>query len=214
MARIFVTGIGTGIGKTVTSAILCEALGADYWKPVQAGSLEATDRALVSSLTTNSRTHVYPERYLLREPMSPHAAAAREGILMQRDDFVAPSESKDLVIEGAGGVMVPLASNFLMLDLISHLQAEVVLVSKNYLGSINHTLLSFETLSRRRIPILGIVFNGPRAPESEAYIKEYTELRVLGHIGEETQITKEVVSQYAQKFKQTMAFVLRRSFEK
>ncbi len=210
MLSIFVTGIGTGVGKTVVSAILCEALGADYWKPVQAGSLEQTDSMVVKSLLTNTKSKIHPEAYLLKQPMSPHAAAAIDGLHIEPDKIAVPQTSNSLVIEGAGGLMVPLNEASLMIDLIERLQCEVVLVSRNYLGSINHTLLSWEVLNRRRIPLLGVLFVGAEASSSESFIRSYTEMSMIGRIEEEAEISPEVVRFYAAKFKQTLMFLHRR----
>lgn len=118
MKRLFVTGIGTGIGKTVASAILVEALKADYWKPIQAGDLHQTDTMKVKSLITNNRSVFYPESFMLSKPMSPHAAAAYDNIKIKESDIIPPQHTNTLIIEGAGGLMVPLNKNLLMIDLI------------------------------------------------------------------------------------------------
>ena len=183
MKRIFVTGIGTEIGKTFCSAIIVEALKADYWKPVQAGELDQLDSEFVRNAVSNSETVIHPEQYLLSEPMSPHAAAKIDGIKLLPENFSVPETKNNLVIEGAGGLMVPLNHNGDMLvDLIPKIADEVILISKNYLGSINHTLLSVAVLQQRRIPIRGIVFNGDSNPETEAIILSTTGLNCLGKI--------------------------------
>ncbi|MFT5823821.1 MAG: dethiobiotin synthetase [Crocinitomix sp.] len=183
MKRIFVTGIGTEIGKTFCSAIIVEALKADYWKPVQAGELDQLDSDFVRNAISNKESKFHPEQYLLSEPMSPHAAAKIDGIKLFPDNFVVPETTNNLVIEGAGGLMVPLNHDGDMLvDLIPKVADEVILISKNYLGSINHTLLSIELLKQRNIPIKGIIFNGDANPESEAIILSTTELKCLGKI--------------------------------
>ena len=176
MKRIFVTGIGTDIGKTVASAILVEALKADYWKPVQAGELQNTDTMKVKSLVSNNQSVFYPESFRLSKPMSPHAAAEYDNIEIKMNDIVPPQHTNTLIIEGAGGLMVPLNENFLMIDLIQQLKAEVILVSKNYLGSINHTLLTAEALKNRNILVKGIIFNGSSVNTTEKFICEYTGL--------------------------------------
>jgi dethiobiotin synthetase len=210
MARLFVAGIGTDVGKTLVSAILCEALHADYWKPVQAGNLDDSDSMKVAGLVTNPKIKIHDETFRLKEAISPHAAALHENIEITAEAFKIPSIAHDLVIEAAGGVMVPLSSRFLVLDLIEQLDSQVVLVSKNYLGSINHTLLTAEALHRRKIPVLGIVFNGAHYPEGEAVIKERSELPMIGRLEEELSFTKDTVLKYAPRFRQTMHFVLRR----
>ena len=210
MLSIFVTGIGTGVGKTLACAIFCEALGADYWKPVQAGGLEQSDALTVRSLVKNPKTHVHAEAYRLSQAMSPHAAAAADGIRIEPDKIAVPQTNNSLIIEGAGGVMVPLGDEFLMIDLMERLGCEVVIVSRAYLGSINHTLLTWEALERRRIPMLGVLFNGPAAPASEGFIREYTGLKMIGRVDEEREITPQIVSAYAAKFRQAMMFLHRR----
>lgn len=182
MKRYFVTGIGTGIGKTVVSAIVTEKLQADYWKPVQSGDLDTSDTSTVSKLLSNPKSRMLPEAFRLTQPVSPHAAAAHDGIEIKIRDIVLPETDNHLVIEGAGGLMVPLNDKELMIDLIKHLQAEVILVSMNYLGSINHTLLSVEALRTRGITIAGIVFNGERTETTETVILNFTSLPCIGRI--------------------------------
>lgn len=170
---IFITGIGTGIGKTIVSAVMVEKLKADYWKPIQSGDLDNSDTALVKSLVSNSQTTYHPEAYRLTQPFSPHKSAALDGIRIDPKKIVIPKTNNQLIIEGAGGLMVPLNEDFLIIDLIKMLDAEVILVSKNYLGSINHTLMSAEVLKMRGIPIKKIIFNGEQDQSSETYITNY-----------------------------------------
>ncbi len=169
---VFITGIGTGIGKTIVSAILVERLKADYWKPIQSGDLENSDTLLVKSLVSNPVSRFHPEAYRLTQPFSPHKSAALDGIEIDPKKIIIPETENQLIIEGAGGLMVPLNDHFLMIDLIKQLDAEVILVSKNYLGSINHTLLSIDTLRSRNIPIKGIIFNGDSDEWSENVIRK------------------------------------------
>ncbi|MFV8344706.1 dethiobiotin synthase [Flavobacterium sp. ZB4P13] len=197
MKRYFITGIGTDIGKTIVSAILVEALKADYWKPVQSGDLHQTDTMKVQGLISNSTSHFFPEAYRLTEPMSPHAAAAIDGVTINLDSIIVPPTNNNLIIEGAGGLMVPLNDDSLVIDLIEKLKVEVILVSRNYLGSINHTLLSVEALQSRNIPIKGIIFNGNPVNTSEKFICEYTGLKSLFHIDDETTIDKQTILKYA-----------------
>src|SRR6195952_5566707 len=138
---LFITGIGTGIGKTIISAILVEKLKADYWKPIQSGDLDESDTLKVKSLITNTKSVFHPEAYRLTQPYSPHKSADLDNVIIEADKIILPETDNQLIIEGAGGLMVPLADNFLMIDLIKTLNTEVILVSKHYLGSINHTLL-------------------------------------------------------------------------
>jgi dethiobiotin synthetase len=196
MKRFFVTGIGTDVGKTLAAAILVEALKADYWKPVQAGELENTDTMKVRSLVSNSQSRFHTEAYRLSGFMSPHAAAAADGIKINIADIVLPETFNTLVIEGAGGVMVPLNDQLLVIDLIEKLKAEVIVVSRNYLGSINHTLLTVAALKNRNIPIAGIVFNGAPNSSTEEFILKYTGLTYMFRIDEEKEINKETMFKY------------------
>jgi dethiobiotin synthetase len=200
MKRIFITGNGTDIGKTVISAIVTEALEADYWKPIQSGELDNTDTMKVRKLVSNTKTVFHPERFKLNEPLSPHAAAAIDGVTIELKDFLLPKTENHLVIEGAGGLMVPLNNQILIADLISHLDLSVILVSRNYLGSINHTLLTIQELKRRNIPILGLVFNGEPTPATENFIQQYSDLPVLFRVNMEETIDKQTILKYAQSF--------------
>ncbi|KIO74601.1 ATP-dependent dethiobiotin synthetase BioD [Pedobacter lusitanus] len=157
---LFITGIGTEVGKTIVSAVLTEQLQADYWKPVQAGDLDNTDTFKVKQLISNSRSIFHPETFKFNMPASPHRAAKHEGIEIRQQDFVLPETSNQLLIEGAGGLFVPLSYRFLMIDLIRLLGAEAVLVTRNYLGCINHTLLSIHALQSKGIPLKHLVLNG------------------------------------------------------
>ena len=197
MRDIFVTGIGTDIGKTVVSAILTEALQADYWKPVQSGSVEMTDSRKVQSLVSNPRSVFHPEAYLLQAPLSPHAAAALEGKTIDLAGIRLPRTQNRLVVEGAGGLFVPLNHEHLIVDLIRHLQLPVVVVSANYLGSINHTLLTLEALRSRRIPVAGIIFNGEPNPASEEFILKYSGVPRLLSVLPEQALTPAVIRRYA-----------------
>lgn len=191
--NIFVTGIDTGIGKTIISAILTEKLKADYWKPVQSGDLDNSDTLAVKKLISNSTTFFHPEVYRLTQPFSPHKSADLDGIVIDPQKIIAPTTENTLIIEGAGGLMVPLNDNFLMIDLIKKLGAEVVLVSRNYLGSINHTLLSAYTLKQYGIPVAGLIFNGPKDNYSEDYILQYTGLKLLGHVPDYNEVDKNAI---------------------
>ena len=187
---IFITGIGTGIGKTIVSAALVEKLKADYWKPVQSGDLDNSDTLKVKSLITNTISVFHPEAYRLTQPFSPHKSAAIDGISIDKNKIVIPETDNTLIIEGAGGLMVPLKDNFLMIDLIKQLNAEVILVSQNYLGSINHTILSIDALKHRHIPLKGIIFNGLKDIYSKEFILNYSGVELLGHVPEYPVINK------------------------
>ncbi len=200
MKKIFVTGIGTDIGKTVVSAVLVEALRADYWKPVQTGSFFSRDTVEVKRLISNPKSQFHAERYLLKQPMSPHAAAELEGVEIQMDEINLPVTSNHLIIEGAGGLMVPLNRKHFMLDLVQKFDAEVILVVKNYLGSINHSLLSIDVLKSRGVKILGLIINEEPHELSESIILQYSGLKLLGRIGKEETLKKEVIERYAKGF--------------
>lgn len=198
--KIFITGNGTDIGKTLISAILCQAWGADYWKPIQSGSLDNTDSDVVRGLLTNPNCKIHPEQYRLNAFMSPHAAAQIDQIELKIENIKLPQTENLLLIEGAGGLCVPLNDQELIIDLIQKLDTSVVFVAKNYLGSINHTLLSIEALRQRNISILGLIFNGPEVFSTQDFIAQYTKLKVLGHIPEVQNLGQEVVKQLAEQF--------------
>ena len=179
MRPLFISGIGTEIGKTIASAVLVENLQADYWKAIQSGELDNSDSMLVESLISNKKTIIHPEAYRLTQPFSPHKSAAIDGIHIELNKIILPKTENQLIIEGAGGLMVPLNDRDLIIDLIKKLDAEVILVSKNYLGSINHTLLSVELLKNRSIPIRKLIFCGESNPSSEDAIHSQTGLDCL-----------------------------------
>lgn len=195
--QYIIAGIGTEIGKTFISSILTEYLQADYWKPVQSGALDFTDSDTVRSLISNDKTVFHPETYRLTEPMSPHAAAAIDGVTIELSKFELPQTDNHLIVELAGGLMVPLNDQETNLDLIKQLGLPVILVSRNYLGSINHTLLSAEILKLNNIPVKGLIFNGEQNKASEDFILKYTKLDCLGRVNFEENITKETVKKWS-----------------
>ncbi len=200
MKRFFVTGIGTGIGKTLVSAILVEKLQADYWKPVQSGDLDNSDTDRVKSLVTNKTSIFHPEAYRLNQPFSPHKSAELDGIRINLNEIVLPETSNNLIIEGAGGLMVPLNERALIVDLIEKLDAGVILVSRNYLGSINHTLLAIELLKKRKIVIKALVFNGTPDPYSEDFITQHSRINRILRVPEIAEPDKKVIFEIAAKF--------------
>lgn len=193
--RYFVTAIGTDSGKTLASTILCEALQADYWKPVQAGLPRDTD--VVSSLINNKTTVFHPEAYLLKTGASPHAAAKIDQTTIDVEGIQIPNTDNTLIIEGAGGCLVPLNDEHFVIDLISLFQAEVIVVSNQYLGSINHTLLTLEALKNRKLNIKGLIFNGESNEETERIILHHANLKCLLRIKKETVINTDVIQKYA-----------------
>jgi len=176
---IFITGIGTGIGKTITSAVLVEKLQADYWKPIQSGDLDYTDTDQVRKLVSNKRSVFHPEAYRLTQPFSPHKSAELDGIQIELEKIKLPETENQLIIEGAGGLMVPLNNTDLIIDLIQKFEAEVVLVSQNYLGSINHTLMSAEILKSRKIKLNTVIFCGDENKSSENIIFRHLNTRII-----------------------------------
>ena len=198
--RYFVTAIGTDSGKTLVSAILCDALGLDYWKPIQSGSERDIDT--VFALTSEDMV-CFPEKYLLKTPESPHAAARKDGVEIELDEIVIP-ESENLLIEGAGGLMVPLNDYDLMIDLIKKLDVPVILVSNTYLGSINHTLLSCELLKQNNIKVAGIVFNGEENKETESIIEKKSGYPVLLRIPQLSEVNRGSIAEYVKSIKKDL----------
>ena len=196
----FVTGISTDVGKTVISAVITQALGADYWKPVQAGDLNNTDLHKVKSWVTNTKSKFHESRFNLNTPMSPHAAAAIDGIHIELDSIQRPSTKNSLVIEGAGGWLVPYNDKHTM-DELADKKDRIILVSRHYLGSINHTLLSVEAIRSRGFEIFGIIFVGEEHPTTEKVIADISKVPILGRMDEEPYIDSHVINEYAVKFK-------------
>ena len=203
MNKIFITGIGTDVGKTIVSAIVVEALKADYWKPIQAGELEFSDSDKIRSLISNDRSRILENSYALKTPMSPHAAAAIDGIAIELDKIIIPDTLNNIVIEGAGGLLVPLNEKDTILDIIEN-DYKIIVVSRHYLGSINHTLLTIETLRNQGFEISGIIFSGMENETTENIIEKLSEVQILGRIDEEEIFNKEVVKRYANSFKQVL----------
>lgn len=203
MNKYFVTAIGTDSGKTLFSAILTEALQADYWKPVQSG--EPADSNTIRKLLVNNKSKVLKERHFLKTPASPHAAAAIDGVEIKLSDFELPRHDGPLVVEGAGGLLVPLNDEETIADMIKQLDLPVILVSNLYLGNINHTLLSYEYLKKEQIKVAGIVFNGPSNHASEKVILKMTGLKLLLKIEQENEINHEVITRYAQILKENLS---------
>jgi len=190
---ILITGIGTGVGKTIISAIVTEKLKADYWKPIQSGDLDSSDTLKVRGLVSNKTTRFYPEAYRLTQPFSPHKSAAIDKIVIDIQSIIPPQTDNQLVIEGAGGLMVPLNDDELIIDLIKQLNAKVILVSQNYLGSINHTLLSLSMLKQYDVPVMGIIFNGDKDIYSKTFILNYSGVTELGHVPSFDNITAKTI---------------------
>lgn len=197
MRAIAIAGIHTGIGKTIVSAVIAEALAADYWKPVQAGELENSDTLIVSKLISNGLSRVHTEAARLTQPLSPHAAANIDNISIDYKNFTFPETDNILIIETAGGIHSPMNDEATMVDFISHYNLPVILVSNNYLGSINHTLMSVEVMKARGINLLGIIINGDRNNDSETFIEQYSKLPIITHIPQLEELTHENITQQA-----------------
>ena len=202
MQRIFVTGISTEVGKTIASAIITEALEADYWKPIQAGELDNTDSHKVRRLISNKKTKIHQCNYELHTPMSPHAAAVIDGVTIEVNKIFEPETDNHLVIEGAGGLLVPLNDTDTVLDLILP-NYKVVVVSRHYLGSINHTLLTIYWLQLKGYDV-SILFSGDEHPTTESIILKKTGVKSIGRINEEKTFDKKVIKKYADRFRSAL----------
>ena len=205
MKPIFLTGTGTGIGKTVIASILAEALGADYWKPVQAGFADGTDSLWVQSMLSNSQSSIYPEAYKLAMAASPHIAARAEGVSISMTTIteffsVIWQREKPLIIEGAGGLMVPLNDQKFVLDLIKALDARVILVSRNYLGSINHSLLTAAACGAHRLDVMGWIFNDQYL-DYETEIAAWSGYPIIGSIPRTENVNKEFILEQAERIR-------------
>jgi dethiobiotin synthetase len=195
---VIVAGIGTEVGKTVISAILCEVMGARYWKPIASGSDDGpAESVAVSQLIKNGAQRIFSERYLFRKSLSPHIAAALEGVEVSLDEFSLPVCDVPLVVELAGGIMVPLNDRVTNLDLIKRLGLPVIVVSRHYLGSINHTLLTLFALRAHNVPVLGVVFNGDELPDTERIISTMGEVTVTGRVPSFEEVSQRSISLFA-----------------
>jgi dethiobiotin synthetase len=200
MRKIFVTGIGTDVGKTVVSAVLTEALQADYWKPVQTGADFGTDTEKVKRLISNTTSVMHPEAYRFISSIAPLAASLQEKTPIDFDSIKMPETNNHLIMEGAGGLLVPLTEKHFMIDLIQKFNVETILVVQNYLGSINHTLLSCEYLKARGVKVLGMVITGTENAASEEIILKQSGFPLIARIKREVAITPEIVKKYADIF--------------
>jgi dethiobiotin synthetase len=198
--KLFITGIGTDVGKTISSSIVVEALMADYWKPIQAGDLDNSDTSKVQKFVSNTKSQYYDNAYKLNTPASPHFAAQIDNVEIELSAIREPSTTNHLVIEGAGGVLVPLNST----DCIKA-DYKVILVSRHYLGSINHTLLTVEVLKSRGIGVAGIIFSGDENKPTEEIILQKTTAKFIGRIDNEPYFDQNVIQYYADKFRENLA---------
>lgn len=195
---LIVAGIGTEVGKTLVSAILCEVLNARYWKPIASGSDDGPAESVsVSRLIRNGADRVFSERYLFRKSLSPHIAAAIDGVEVSLEECVPPLCEEPLVIELAGGIMVPLSDTVTNIELMRALNFPVVVVSRHYLGSINHTLLTLAALRQSDVRVSGIVFNGNELPDTERIISQLGDVPVIGRVPSFSQVSSDVVGSFA-----------------
>jgi len=201
--KYFITGIGTDVGKTIASAIITEALEADYWKPIQAGDLEDSDTHKIQKYISNPKTIFHKNSYALNTPASPHYAAELDNVVIDIDNIQEPKTINNLVIEGAGGIFVPLNNKDTIIDLIQP-DYKVIVVSRHYLGSINHTLLTVEALQNRKITIAGIIFNGNENKATEEIILSKSGLNFLGRIDNEPYFDNNVICYYADLFRENL----------
>ena len=204
MKTYFITGIGTNIGKTISSAIIVEALEADYWKPIQAGDLDNSDSNFLQSVICNLQSKIHDNAYKLNTPASPHYAAAVDNIIINLNNIIEPNTTNNLVIEGAGGVFVPLNDTDCVIDLIKP-HYKVIVVSRHYLGSINHTLLTIEALKNRGLNIFGLIFNGNENKSTEEIILKKTGVNCIGRIDDEPFFDQNVVKYYADLFRENLS---------
>ncbi|MBS0622030.1 MAG: dethiobiotin synthase [Verrucomicrobia bacterium] len=198
--RIIVVGIDTNVGKTVTSAILTEALQGYYWKPVQCGPLKDRDW-VADKLSLKERC--YPEAFCLHSPCSPHLAAEKEGLSITAQELIPPLCSAPLIIEGTGGLLCPLNSHETWVDAAASWRGLYVLVHRHYLGSFNHFFLTLEAMQRRNLPLLGIVFNGLSDAQTEAMLLKKANTICLGRLLWEPQLTPQIVQHLAKQWKET-----------
>jgi dethiobiotin synthetase len=200
----FITGTDTNVGKTIVSAWLMRSLGAAYWKPIQSGVIPCTDTDTVRSLTGLDESYFIPERFCLTQPLSPHAAAAIDGVQLNLSDFQLPMTTKPhLIVEGAGGLCVPINEQDLMIDLIQSLKLPVCLVARPSLGTINHTLLSLQQLRQAKIPILGVILSGRKNPSNAAAIVHYGKINLLAELDFFAPLNPKTIAQSAKIWKES-----------
>jgi len=201
--KLFITGISTDVGKTIASAIITEALEADYWKPIQAGDIDNSDSHKIQSYISNDKSVIHENSYKLNTPASPHLAAELDGITIDLKKIIEPKTTNHLIVEGAGGVLVPLNSSDFVIDLVQP-DYKIIIVSRHYLGSINHTLLTIEAIKNRGFTIAGIIFNGNENKATESIILNYSKLKFIGRINDEPYFDKNVIAEYADLFREKL----------
>lgn len=201
--KLFITGIGTDVGKTIASSILVEALEADYWKPIQAGDLANSDTNKVEKYVSNTTTTFHKNAYALQTPASPHYAAEIDGITIDLNEIKEPKTKNHLVVEGAGGILVPLNNKDCVIDIIQS-DYKVIVISRHYLGSINHTLMTIEILKSRKLNVAGIIFSGDENKATESIILQKTNVPMIGRIDNEPYFDQNVIKYYADMFRENL----------
>lgn len=204
---IFIVGISTDVGKSIASAIVVEALQADYWKPIQAGDLHYSDTQRVKDLISNKKSVFFENSYALKTPASPHFSAELEQTEIKLENITRPKTENILVIEPAGGVYVPINQHNTMIDLIRN-EDKIILVSKNYLGSINHTMLTIKALENNNLKVSGIIFNGEENPSTENWIQNFTKIPIIGRINWEDDLNPKIIKNYAENFKENLLKII------
>jgi dethiobiotin synthase len=190
MVEYFITGTDTDVGKTVASAWLMAHLNAQYWKPIQSG-LEEKDIDRMKAYTGVDHQRFFASTYELTQPLSPHESARRDGVTIDMNNFTLPETNHNLIIEGAGGLMVPINEDQFVIDMIAHLNVPAILVCRSGLGTINHTLLSIEALRARGIEIAGLIMSGPKSPHNRQALEEYSRVPIIAEIDHLDVINKE-----------------------
>lgn len=204
--RLVITGTDTGIGKTVFSAALADALGACYWKPIQSGLDGETDSDTVLRLGRIPPQRIFPEAWRLRTAVSPHQSAQIDEVALDPDALQPPETNSPLIIEGAGGLLVPLTRHKTFVEVFARWQIPVVLCSRTGLGTINHTLLSLEAMRQRRIPVLGIAFIGDPYPDTQQIIEEMGDVCILGRLPRLEPLTPDTLRQAFREHFDTSSF--------
>lgn len=201
MHRILVVGSGPDVGKTVVSAILTVLFNGEYWKPIQCGDESTSDTVIVKTWLDGTKQIIHPPAYSFKTPVSPHHAARLENTSISLDSIIVPRTTRPLIIESTGGIFSPLTIRSLPIDLFQSWNCQWVVVSRHYLGSINHTLLTINALKQRQLPIMGLIFNGDPNPDSEAAIMQTSQIPLLGRLLPESHLDVETIHQYANQWK-------------
>jgi dethiobiotin synthetase len=208
MQRIIVAGIGTGVGKTVVAAILTTCLQGEYWKPIQCGYEADLDTTVMKTLIDPAIYPIHESAYSLRAPVSPHHAARLENITICSQTIVPPKTERSLIIESVGGIFVPLTAKALTFDLFKSWNLPWILVSRHYLGSINHTLLTLDALKQNNISIAGVIFNGHPNHDTEMAVQEFSQVQVLGRLLPEANMNPQTIQRYAKQWQPHLSQVL------